>query len=122
MVLSLERLSYQNHLGQGLGKHLNLGGGNYHSRALFLEKRDAFSIIIRTLLCFQIYVIVVINHESFVKFFKVSFSFFMGDFEPEMQDLYLNLSPFVNFHNHRARNVHDSIVIDLKTSVEVDYE
>ena len=27
------------------------GGGHYHSRALFLKKRDAFSIIIRTLLC-----------------------------------------------------------------------
>ena len=70
----------------------------------------------------RIYVIVAINHESFVKFFKNSFSFFMGDFEPEMQDLYLNLSLFVNFHNPRVRTVHDSMVIDLKTSVEVDYE
>ena len=70
----------------------------------------------------RIYVIVAINHESFVKLFKVSFSFFMGDFEPEIQDLHLNLSPFVNLYNPRARTVHDSMVIDLKTSVEVDYE
>ena len=57
-----------------------------------------------------------------MKFFKVSFSFFMGDFEPEIQDLHLNLNPFVNLYNPRARTVHDSMVIDLKTSVEVDYE
>ena len=57
-----------------------------------------------------------------MKFFKVSFSFFMGDFGPGIQDLHLNLSPFVNFYNPRARNAHDSMVIGLKTSVEVDYE